>query len=489
MKRLLLLVVLLMPTTVWADFSDGLAAYERGDYATAMREWRPLAEQGDTYAQLRLGLLYHLHRDDKTEAVRWYRKAAEQGHSRAQVFLASMYEAGLGVPQNDAEAVRWYRKAAEQGDDLGQESLGVKYHQGRGVPEDFVQAYAWYNLAAAQGRKMAAENKDNIRKHMTPTQIAEAQRLSRTLAQRIARGESVSTARVTAPPRRTGPPRAMVTAAQKLLGRLGYKPGAVDGLAGKRTRSAVRAFQTDLGMSPTGVVSQELVALLQVAVAAITTKQDQAESPPQRASGSAFFVRADGHLITNHHVVKGCDKVTVSIDGSDKPVVIVSVDEGNDLALLKASTGSQTTPAMFRQSRRANLGERVIVAGYPLGGLLSSELNVTTGTVSALAGLGDNPRVIQITAPVQAGNSGGPLLDKSGHVIGVVVSKLNAAKVYQVTGDFPQNINFAIKGSLVRGFLDIHGVDYRVGASDATVGNEAVAAMAQKFVVSVGCWK
>jgi S1-C subfamily serine protease len=109
--------------------------------------------------------------------------------------------------------------------------------------------------------------------------------------------------------------------------------------------------------------------------------------------------------------------------------------------------------------------------------------------ISALAGLGDNPRVIQITAPVQAGNSGGPLLDKSGHVIGVVVSKLNAAKAYKLTGDFPQNINFAIKGSLVRGFLDIHGVDYRTGTNDAVVGSEAVAAMAQNFVVSVGCWK
>jgi S1-C subfamily serine protease len=179
--------------------------------------------------------------------------------------------------------------------------------------------------------------------------------------------------------------------------------------------------------------------------------------------------------------------VTVSIDGADKPVTVESMDETNDLALLKAPA-SKSAPASFRQSRRAKLGEQVVVAGYPLSGLLSESLNVTTGTISALAGLGDNPRVIQITAPVQAGNSGGPLLDKSGHVIGVVVSKLNAARAFNATGDLPQNINFAIKGSLVRGFLDIHGVDYRTGTNDA-VGSEAVAAMAQNFVVSVGCWK
>ena len=178
----------------------------------------------------------------------------------------------------------------------------------------------------------------------------------------------------------------------------------------------------------------------------------------------------------------------MSADDVDQPVVVESVDEANDLALLKAPTG-RPAPATFRQSRRANLGEQVVVAGYPLSGLLSENLNVTTGTVSALAGLGDNPRVIQITAPVQAGNSGGPLLDKSGYVIGVVVSKLNAAKAYKLTGDFPQNINFAIKGSLVRGFLDIHGVDYRTGNENVAVGSEAVAKMAQGFVVSVGCWE
>jgi S1-C subfamily serine protease len=242
-------------------------------------------------------------------------------------------------------------------------------------------------------------------------------------------------------------------------------------------------------MAPSGAISQELIALLEIAVAArAASKPRQAAAPAQRSSGSGFFISTAGHIITNRHVIGGCGRVTVNIDGVDSPASVEQVDAVNDLALLKASTGTRA-PATFRQSRRANLGEWVIVAGYPLGGLLSSEMSATTGTISALAGISDNPRVVQITAPVQSGNSGGPLLDKSGQVIGVVVSKLNAAKVYQVTGDFPQNINFAIKGSLVRGFLDIHGVDYGIGSSDAAVGSEAVAAMAQDFVVSVECWE
>ena len=144
---------------------------------------------------------------------------------------------------------------------------------------------------------------------------------------------------------------------------------------------------------------------------------------------------------------------------------------------------------MGTYSRRALLGERVTVAGFPLSGLLADDLNVTSGAISALAGIGNNPRVIQITAPVQAGNSGGPLLDKSGQVIGVVVSKLNATKVYKLTGDLPQSINFAVKGTSLRGLLDIHGVDYRTGDAKAAPSGEDVAAKARQFVVLAGCWK
>ncbi len=403
-----------------------------------------------------------------------------------------MYAKGKGVPKDDAEAVKWYRLAAAQGLARAQFNLGTMYDNGNGVPEDNVQAYAWLNLAAAQGHKGASKNKGIIaRQEMTPAQIARAQELSKTLARRIARGESTPTPTPSASVPRTGPTRTVAAEVQKLLGLLGYKPGPADGLPGERTRNAVRAFQSDLKMAPTGEISDELIVLLRIAVAANATtsaKPRQAASPTQRSSGSGFFVSTAGHIITNRHVVDGCGKVTVSIDGVDKPVMVESVDEANDLALLKALT-SKSAPAAFRQSRRANLGEQVVVAGYPLSGLLSAGLNVTTGTISALAGLQDNPRVIQITAPVQAGNSGGPLLDKSGHVIGVVVSKLNVAKAFKVTGDIPQNINFAIKGSLVRGFLDIHGVDYRTGTDHAAVGSEAVAAMAQGFVVSVGCWE
>ncbi len=129
----------------WAGFEEGMAAAKRGDYATAVREWRPLAEQGDATSQFNLG---------------------------------AMYDKGLGVPQDYVQAVKWYRKAAEQGHASAQYSLGAMYAQGHGVTQDYVQAHTWFNLAGAQGDKVAVTSRDRVAKRMTPAQISEAQRLA-----------------------------------------------------------------------------------------------------------------------------------------------------------------------------------------------------------------------------------------------------------------------------------------------------------------------
>jgi len=123
--------------SAWADWDDGFAAVERGDYATAIQEWRPLAEQGDADAQTLIGMMYNeglgVPKND-AEAVKWYRKAAEQGVAQAQSNLGFMYFNGEGVPENAAEAVKWYRKAAEQGDADAQYNVVIMYYDGRGVP-------------------------------------------------------------------------------------------------------------------------------------------------------------------------------------------------------------------------------------------------------------------------------------------------------------------------------------------------------------------
>ncbi len=144
---LLAVVVVLVAAPAWAgDLQAGVEAYNRGDYATALKEWRPLAEQGEARAQTNLGVMYRL---------------------------------GEGVPQDNTEAVRWYRRAAEQGHTKAQFKLGAMYFMGRGVPQDDVQAHMWLNLSAAPGNELARKIRDNLAEKMPPAQLADAQRLAR----------------------------------------------------------------------------------------------------------------------------------------------------------------------------------------------------------------------------------------------------------------------------------------------------------------------
>jgi S1-C subfamily serine protease len=134
------------------------------------------------------------------------------------------------------------------------------------------------------------------------------------------------------------------------------------------------------------------------------------------------------------------------------------------------------------------VGDSVAVAGYPLRGLLSG-FNMTTGTVSSMSGMGGDTRLVQITAPVQPGNSGGPMLDSAGQVMGVLVSKLDAIKTAKLTGDIPQNVNFAINVNVLRSFLDSNDTKYETTNVDKTVTTTVIAEKAKAFTVLIECWK
>lgn len=177
-------------------------------------------------------------------------------------------------------------------------------------------------------------------------------------------------------------------------------------------------------------------------------------NPNARASSGTGFVVATDRVLTNQHVVEGCDRIFVrTADGRVLPAVPPArVDAGLDLALL-AVPGDPGEVLPFRASPEVRRGEGVIAYGFPLAGLLSSDPKLTRGEVNGLNGLGNNPNHYQISAEVQPGNSGGPLLDLHGHVVGVVVSKLHAQNIAKRTGDIPQNVNFAVKGTAAQDFL------------------------------------
>ena len=174
----------------------------------------------------------------------------------------------------------------------------------------------------------------------------------------------------------------------------------------------------------------------------------------QPTSSGTGFVVAEGRVMTNNHVITDCSRVAVRTPAGQRLTARVGpIDRRRDLALLIVSA-EVGPPLAFRDNPAIRRGETVITYGFPLSGLLSSGPTLTTGDVSALAGLRDDPANIQITAPVNPGNSGGPLLDIQANVVGVVVSKLNAMRTAQMTGgDIPQNVNFAVKGTEALAFL------------------------------------
>jgi TPR repeat protein len=175
---LLGLLVMVGAPAAAQDLARGLLAYEDGDYAAALAEWRPLAWQGNAAAQFGIGTMYEKGQGvpaDPAQAAGWYRRAAEQGAFPAQHALGVLYAAGRGVPMDHASAADWYGRAAEQGYASAQLAIGILLELGLGVPADLVEAFKWFDLAAAQGRDDAATFREEVAAQMAPAAIAEAE--------------------------------------------------------------------------------------------------------------------------------------------------------------------------------------------------------------------------------------------------------------------------------------------------------------------------
>jgi len=217
--HILVLAVIIDNPASSADFQRGLDAYHEGRYTTVLKEWLPLAEQGNANAQLNLGLMYYnargvsqnyktaakwlslaaeqghanvdayyalaliysngwgTHQDYKA-GVKWYSLAAEQGHADAQYNLALMYSNGLGAPEDDKAAAKWLSLAAKQGHAGAQNSLGTIYFYGEGVRKDYLQAYMWFNVAVMNGSVDGAKSLNMVTKKMTSTQVEQAKNLA-----------------------------------------------------------------------------------------------------------------------------------------------------------------------------------------------------------------------------------------------------------------------------------------------------------------------
>lgn len=182
-----LFLALLAAPGVRAGGGDGVAAYERGDYAEAVATLRPLAEQGRAEAQFYLGQMYRKGEGvprDRAEAASWYARAAAQGLVSAQYNLGQMYRTGQGVPRDPVRAAHWYRRAAEQGHPRAQDNLGLMYAAGQGVPRDRAEAYAWLALAAGRLDGRAERHRGALLSRLDPAELESARKRATAYAER-----------------------------------------------------------------------------------------------------------------------------------------------------------------------------------------------------------------------------------------------------------------------------------------------------------------
>lgn len=507
------------------EFGDGVAA----DPAEAVRWYQAAADQGNMAAASELGDAYYFGSgvaQDYAEAARWFTAAAEGGDAYGQFSLAYCYEHGQGVAENLDEALLWYRLAAMQGEGLAMATLADHYRSGAGVPADGFRAYLWYEIAAMQGTSsaqlaMAELYRDGEVVGADPalayffyllaqsaaddTIRATASDGARALEARLSNDDREVAETMTAafvPRGREGPASlslldpmaARAAEMQQMLTDLGYYQGAVDGVIGAETQAAMDALASDYAVPAAGALTPLLFAAAGELLVATTDGVSSSSSgvvdvpdsqgPMLAATGSGFFVDDAGHLLTNHHVIEGCAEVRLAGRGSAR---VQAIDAESDLALLAAEPDG-TAPLTFRDGTGIRPGDGIVVVGFPLQGTLASEMIVTAGIVNALAGLGNDRRFIQIQAPVHGGNSGGPLLDGSGNVVGVIVSKLDVAFA-EAANELPQNLNFAVSGWTARAFLDSNGVRYGSRPSDAAMQTADIADQARPATVMIECWQ
>lgn len=334
-------------------------------------------------------------------------------------------------------AARYFHQSAQQANEDGARNIGIYYALGRGVEKNLVQGYFWLNIAAMgtfSQMMNAVRSGAELEKTKDPRKL----------------GDMLS--EIMSP--------AQISEAQKLI--RDWRPSFQDG--------------------PPAAVSLK---------AAVTNAADmQTPNSPIRiaSTGTAFWVSKAGHGITNHHVINGCKEVR--IQGRAAPISVVTTDKVNDLALIHLQGGIPDVADLASNPDKLKQGEDILVFGFPLNSVLSSGGNLTPGIVSAVTGIDNNTNQIQITAPIQPGSSGSPVMNKKAEVVAVVSMKLSDMKMAKATGSVGQNVNFAISGQTLRSFLDANKVEYKSGGVFSRAKDSVdIAVDARKWTTVVECWK
>lgn len=383
----------------------------------AIRWFTKAANLGDAQSQQILSAIYREGigvPKNPTESFRWGKMSAEQGNSSSEREVGLMYDSGVGVDKNPAEGTKWFLKAAKQGDIVAQRQMGRRYEKGAGgVEQNPSQAMTYYRSAAEQGDSLSQAGIGLLYKagKGVPKDNIEA----------LAWMNLASVGKDSIP--------AISQLRDQWEADLG---NAVSIAAQQRCKDILASFPAKKAESADGITSSQVIE--------------------STTSGSGVALTTDGLILTAYHVVKGAKKITIQTNSEKFSAKVVQIDSANDIALLKCEGSFKACP--ITSSKDIHLGQSVFTIGYPNINLQGYSPKVTKGEISSMNGIQDDPREWQVSVPIQHGNSGGPLFDDKGNVIGIVVAKLSAAKMAKYTGDIPENVGYAIKSSYILPLLD-----------------------------------
>jgi len=385
------------------------------DQQEAIKWLTKAAEMGSPEAQLALSGIYA---KNPSKSFKWCKASAENGCLQAQLILGQMYEMGVGVGKNSTAAIMWLKKAADAGDATAERYLGYKYQMGlEGIAKNYQQAFRYYMLAAEQGDSIAQG----------------------AIALLYLGG--------------IGVPKDYIEA----LAWFNISASAADNNNFSKNRDNLeRSVGPQIALVAQKRSKEILSTFPPRKVATTARGENQAPVESLSYSGSGAIISTNGIILTAAHVVSNASHVEVITAQGRQTAKILQIDNSNDIAVIKCEGTFEAIP--IASSKSIRLGQTIFSIGFPNIYIQGTSPKMTKGEISSLNGYQDDPRLWQISVPIQPGNSGGPLCDETGNLIGIVISKLNAVKMAKATGDVAENVGYAIKSAYISPLLDNLGI-------------------------------